>query len=105
MNQYDLGNWVHWTIVKDGDNLRIYKNAIAIVTPDDFIIHDAAHSSLTGFNSMVWNAPGVNGRLGAMETYGSYLNGVLDDVRIYNRALTANEVSQIYNGGSGTEAE
>jgi hypothetical protein len=27
------------------------------------------------------------------------VNGLLDDVRIYNRALSATEVKQLYNGG------
>lgn len=31
--------------------------------------------------------------------------GAWDDVRIYNRVLTSNEVVQLYNGGAGTEAE
>ena len=37
--------------------------------------------------------------------YGYWLNGKLDDVRIYNRALTTEEIGQIYNEGDGTEAE
>ena len=34
-----------------------------------------------------------------------YLNGSIDDVRVYNRALSTSEISQIYNNGNGTEAE
>ena len=34
-----------------------------------------------------------------------FLNGALDDVRIYNRAITPNEISAIYNNGVGTEVE
>jgi hypothetical protein len=29
----------------------------------------------------------------------NYLNGTLDDVRIYNRALSATEIKQLYNAG------
>jgi len=32
-----------------------------------------------------------------------YFSGIIDDVRIYNRALTANEIAAIYNAGKGTE--
>ncbi|HEY5233420.1 MAG TPA: immunoglobulin domain-containing protein [Verrucomicrobiae bacterium] len=32
--------------------------------------------------------------------WGAYCNGVLDDVRIYNRALSSNEVSQLYAMGA-----
>jgi hypothetical protein len=31
-----------------------------------------------------------------------YFNGSIDDVRIYNRALSASEVQQLYNLGAGT---
>jgi hypothetical protein len=34
-----------------------------------------------------------------------YFGGRIDDVRVYGRALTADEVSAIYNGGVGTEGE
>jgi len=43
------------------------------------------------------------GRSGSLS--GAVLTGTLDDVRVYNRALTTGEISQIYNGGAGTEAE
>ncbi len=36
---------------------------------------------------------------------GAYFKGSIDDVRIYNRVLTTNEINQIYNGGLGTEQE
>ena len=32
-----------------------------------------------------------------------YFKGLLDDVRIYNRALSADEVKQLYNGGYGCQ--
>jgi len=32
-----------------------------------------------------------------------YFNGSLDDIRIYNRSLTTDEISLLYNSGSGTE--
>ncbi len=33
----------------------------------------------------------------------NYFNGLLDDVRIYNRALSATEVTQLYNQGAATK--
>jgi hypothetical protein len=37
--------------------------------------------------------------------YGSngYFPGLIDDVRIYNQALNADQISQLYNSGNGTE--
>jgi hypothetical protein len=31
--------------------------------------------------------------------------GTIDDVRVYNRALSASEITQIYNGGSGSNSD
>ena len=42
------------------------------------------------------------GRLNALSP-SSYFGGSLDDVRIYNKALSQSEVSAIYNDGNGTE--
>jgi hypothetical protein len=36
---------------------------------------------------------------------GGYIPSKFDDIRIYKRALTSNEVAIIYNAGSGTEQE
>ncbi len=32
-----------------------------------------------------------------------FFNGKIDDVRVYNDAISLTEISQIYNSGSGTE--
>jgi len=45
------------------------------------------------FNSFTVNAIGQNG------ASGEYYDNVLDDVRIYNRAISAAEVAQLYNYG------
>lgn len=34
---------------------------------------------------------------------GDYVNGVIDEVAIWNRALTSTEVSQLYNSGAGLQ--
>ena len=38
-------------------------------------------------------------RIGAFDGAANFLNGKIDDVRIYNRALSANEVADLYNIG------
>lgn len=40
-------------------------------------------------------------RIGYMSAGGFYWKGLLDDVRIYNRALTPGEITKLYNGGFG----
>jgi len=39
----------------------------------------------------------------AGDSYPEWLNGTLDDVRIYNRALSSDEILKLYNGGYGSQ--
>lgn len=41
--------------------------------------------------------------IGSRNTVGGFFGGVLDDVRIYKRPLSVQEIQAIYNSGSGTE--
>jgi hypothetical protein len=38
-------------------------------------------------------------RIGADPNNSLYFSGTLDDVRLYNRALSATEIKQLYNAG------
>ena len=78
-----MTNWNHFVGTWDGTTIRIYANGI---------------QGTTGTNSGAMNTtnPFEIGRLGT-DTYN--INGSLDDVRIYNRALTTAEVTRLYNGG------
>ena len=90
----DLGKWVHWVVTWDGTSsasgVRFYKNGVEIskgsttdgagarvsdATRNLFIGSDASGSALRSFD------------------------GRMDDVRVYNRALSATEVLQLYNLG------
>jgi hypothetical protein len=39
--------------------------------------------------------------IGAHSTIDAYFDGIIDDVRVYNRALSAEEVWELYQGGGG----
>ena len=81
---YGLDEWTHVVAAYDpGNAIRFYINAIEI--------------PLTGPASLL-DAPDnlLNARLGARTDNMLYFHGDIDDVRIYNQVLTANEVGQIY---------
>lgn len=42
------------------------------------------------------DATSVPVKIGSLQGYGRYFDGKIDDVRIYNRALSATEVNQLY---------
>jgi len=84
-----LGTWTHLVGVSNSTHTCLYKNG-AVPTCD-----------AKGAGS--YTAPSVNGLwLGAYSsgddgTPGNYFNGTIDDVIIFNRSLTAEEVGALYN--------
>jgi hypothetical protein len=85
-----VGAWVHLVMAWDGSptasNVSFYRNGVLIG-------HDI-------------NTDGVSLGAGAAPlTIGVSVNGTLDDVRIYNKALSTDEVAQLYALGGGTVAE
>lgn len=91
------GNWDHYCAVNtqlatDGTNITIYMNNT---------IQNTGNATYGAGGSDAAN----NLIIGMFAAIGDPFNGVLDEVRIYNRALTADEVSQIYNYTGGTTGE
>jgi hypothetical protein len=78
------GSWWHYTVVRNGTAVTFYQNGVQVGTTQTL----ASNDTLT--------TRGIGG-VGAVPFKGS-----LDDVRIYNRALSLSEVTQLYNytGGS-----
>ena len=78
-------SWNHLVAVKDGSTLRLYINATTPVTRTD--------SSFNTSNT-------ANLRIGSSSLLGGYFNGLIDEVSMYNYALTGSNVSSIYSSGS-----
>lgn len=78
--------WVHYVLTSDATTGRkIYRNGISAAT------------SATPSQSLASATLSVGKRLG--QTY--YWTGKIDDVRIYNKALTQAEITLLYNLGLG----
>jgi hypothetical protein len=78
------GVWDFWTISNELYTTKFYKNGSLINT----VTHTDTGIISTGFPI----------RIGQQyQAFGEYFTGSLDDVRIYNRILTATEVTQLYN--------
>jgi hypothetical protein len=77
-----VGSWTHVAATWDNDKIRVYKNGTL-----------AGTSASTTFPS------GGAGSL-FIGSYGGtqyYFNGTIDDVMVFNRTLTANEMLSLYN--------
>ncbi|PQJ09298.1 hypothetical protein CJD36_018795 [Flavipsychrobacter stenotrophus] len=95
-NSNALSTWTNVVVVNKGNKLFIYKNG------------NLANDTLNPY----YNLPGLNtvptqftvGAVFASDVAFSHsFNGLIDDIAVYNRALTSGEISQIYNGGVGIE--
>jgi hypothetical protein len=72
--------WTHLSLIYDGSTLTLYRNGIAVATA----IPSESLSPTTG-----------NLQIGASQ-YGEYFQGLIDEVRIYNRSLSSTEIQTIY---------
>lgn len=81
--------WNHLAFTYSGNILRGYVNNIEKANTTCNFLPMGSLTSITF------------GKYAAGTQY--FYSGLIDDFRIYDRALTASEISQIYNQGSGTE--
>ena len=79
-----LNQWSHVFATWDGSKIKLYVNGVLETTVD-----------VTGLG----NNPAANSfRIGA-ESSGRQFYGKIDEARVYNRAISADEVKQLYNLG------
>ena len=76
-----LDKWYHWVAVYDGESMIIYVNGIQVAS------QPASGDILGGAQDL---------RIG--EVYGQAFNGFMDEVRIYNRVLSAEEILARFKG-------
>jgi hypothetical protein len=69
--------WAHLALTYDGSNLRLYVNGSLVAT-------QAASGAMVNSSSPL--------RIGGSSVFGRYFRGRIDEVRIYNRALSATEI-------------
>lgn len=74
------GQWNFWTVTFQNSSASMYLNGSLI-------------ASSTGTYVKSANLPGISDGIGGVQ----FFTGSVDDVRIYNRALTTAEISAIYN--------
>jgi hypothetical protein len=82
-NVVSKNKWAHVVAVWDGSVNKIYVNGVS--------------KTFTSSSWGDWGTESGLGRLANLSLY--YYKGAMDDIRVYNRALTANEISQIYKLG------
>ena len=76
------GNWYHVIVLRDNSSLKVFINTIQSGT------------SPTSTDNIAVNSVGYIGR--SSHTTAQNFLGIIDDVRIYNRALSVAEIEQLY---------
>jgi len=86
----DLNQWVHIVYnVRNDSNLTFYRNA------QEAGSHIISYTKETGKNLIVGSR--ADGTLSAVH----YFNGSIDNIQIWNRSLSEDEIRMIYNNGNG----
>ncbi|RLI81095.1 hypothetical protein DRP04_06875 [Archaeoglobales archaeon] len=78
----DDGNWHFVVGVYDGEYIRLYV--------------DGVEETKRGLTSVTLNANNEHVIVGSSKGVGEFWNGIIDEVRIYNRALSENEIKMLY---------
>ena len=77
-------NWYHIVYSYNGDSTHLYVNNVLKFTTKET------------FSAFANSSPLFLGKHSSDATYPYWFNGVLDDIRIYNRALDSSEVTALY---------
>lgn len=83
--RYPRNQWIMQTETFDGSTVKFYTN-------DTEFFSNAASGTITGSNFRVGSMNGGSCTV-------SNLRGAYDDVRVYSRALSPSEITQLYNQG------
>src|SRR5439155_13688093 len=88
--QLALNTWTHLAATYDGSNLRMYVNGTL-----------ASSRAVTGSINVSNGAL----RIGGNSVWGEYFNGLIDEVRIYKRALAQSEIQTDMNTRVNSDAQ
>ncbi len=84
----NYNDWHHYTVTVDSNDLVLYINGVEV----DRTANNQAGNYTTSIDYV------DIGRCHSNRENKGFFNGVIDEVRIYNRALSAGEVYQLYGG-------
>ena len=80
------GHWQHVAAVFDGSNYQIYVNGVL-------------QSGALNFDDAIGIVPGPDNTIGEFPGGEDLFAGLIDEVDVFNRALSATEIQAIYNAG------
>jgi len=104
-NTINQGEWYHYVLVSDGTDTRAYFNGALIATASGHALPNVSSYSLwarsdsastTDYQRLLHRDSATDFRIGTYSWGGTTWNGAIDEVKIYDRALSAAEVRRLY---------
>lgn len=86
-----VDKWYHVVLTRDNTKLRLFVN--------NLLVTESSTGASTAYSSPNSLYLGNRSLLDA----GAYFNGKLDDIRLYNRVLTSQEIDNLYNENTCTQ--
>jgi hypothetical protein len=92
-----INQWIHWVVTINGNTTKMYVNGnLTLTAPNSFYNTTYVAGRDLAIGVMI-NAAGI---APYTDVNGNYFQGKLDDIRIYDAALTDAQVSQLYKNES-----
>ena len=85
---YSTNQWIHIAMTRDLTTIKLYVNGV---------LFTSSSAATFGSNAYYGTNQPIRAYIGARTTGTSYFNGSIDDVRIYNNAVTQTEIIAMYN--------
>jgi Concanavalin A-like lectin/glucanases superfamily len=95
----DVGKWYHVVGTRDNTSIKLYVDGILIVNN---FSNTATNGTSPAYASPTYAV--IGSRVGA-DGFIQSLRGSLDDIYIYNRAITAEEVTALYQNSKSIPCE
>ena len=92
----DMDKWIHFTMTYDGTDIKLYINGS--LAKEKTVTAARYNTGLVHFNDSALHFGGVWGETPG--TISEAFTGSIDDVYLYEDALTATEVANIYSGST-----
>jgi hypothetical protein len=81
-------NWVFFSLVIDGNTMKFYHNGL--------LTYEVTYANIVLDGSSTLGELVIGAMGGDNQNYGFFFKGKIDDIAIYNRALSSSEVVQLY---------
>ena len=97
-SQDPINAWFHLIVSTDTNGTRMYVNGVQVASNNNYI----TNTNVAGKDLSIGVATSPSGSVPYTDVNVGYFDGSIDDVRIYNRALSESEIQELYQDETET---